>query len=129
MGCVELTGRLWGVRPKVHVFGHVHAGYWIRVMRFDDIQEGYGRELAARENSWNEGKGAGVVGAYLAFHVRRQLENQEEGLELEVVMPEKIRLPDGEVPRARNLEGQETIFVNAATMGGGGARKGIVVEV
>ncbi|RPA84238.1 Metallo-dependent phosphatase, partial [Ascobolus immersus RN42] len=26
MGCVELTNALWRVRPRVHVFGHVHQG-------------------------------------------------------------------------------------------------------
>jgi len=26
-GCVDLWYRLWDVRPKLHVFGHIHEGY------------------------------------------------------------------------------------------------------
>jgi predicted phosphohydrolase len=41
LGCKGLLRELWRVRPRLHVFGHIHAGHGIKVVRFDDVQAGY----------------------------------------------------------------------------------------
>ncbi|KAL3455237.1 Metallo-dependent phosphatase-like protein [Aspergillus heterothallicus] len=42
-GCVGLRRVLWGMkkRPRVHVFGHVHGGYGVEVLRWDGFQRAY----------------------------------------------------------------------------------------
>ncbi|MCJ1297823.1 hypothetical protein MMC08_000611 [Hypocenomyce scalaris] len=52
-GCDYLLKEVWRVRPKVHVFGHVHAGYGGENVFWDEGQAAYER-LCARE-------GAGVI--------------------------------------------------------------------
>ena len=43
MGCRYLLKEVWGVRPKVHVFGHVHAGYGTENVFWDKGQMAYER--------------------------------------------------------------------------------------
>jgi hypothetical protein len=40
-GDENLLNELWRVRPQVHVFGHIHAGYGQGVLVFDKLQEVY----------------------------------------------------------------------------------------
>ncbi|RPB08754.1 Metallo-dependent phosphatase, partial [Morchella conica CCBAS932] len=40
-GCGALLRELWRVRPALHVFGHVHAGYGVEVVRWDEMQRLY----------------------------------------------------------------------------------------
>src|SRR5271163_1098024 len=40
-GDENLLNELWRVRPRVHVFGHIHAGYGQDVLVFDKLQELY----------------------------------------------------------------------------------------
>jgi predicted phosphohydrolase len=44
-GDENLLNELWRVRPRVHVFGHIHAGYGQDVLVFDKLQEVYERIL------------------------------------------------------------------------------------
>lgn len=50
LGCDFLLKETWRVRPKVHVFGHVHAGHGREYVFWDTCQEAYER-LCAREDS------------------------------------------------------------------------------
>ncbi|KAL8729956.1 MAG: hypothetical protein Q9166_004401 [cf. Caloplaca sp. 2 TL-2023] len=43
MGCEFLLKEVWQVRPKVHVFGHVHAGYGLENVFWDEGQRAYER--------------------------------------------------------------------------------------
>lgn len=61
----------------------------------------------------------GGGGGACTYSCQEAVEKREEGLELEVGMLEKIR----------ELKGQGMILIDVAIMGGGGAMKGIVVEV
>lgn len=58
MGCRFLLGECWRVRPAVHVFGHVHAGYGRENIFWDEEQRVYER-LCEREDG-------GVVGDVFA---------------------------------------------------------------
>ena len=49
LGCDFLLKELWKVRPKVHVFGHVHAGYGQESVFWDDGQRAYERLCARGE--------------------------------------------------------------------------------
>lgn len=53
MGCVHLLRELWRVKPKLHVFGHVHAGAGTEWILFDTFQEAYERTVVARGGFWN----------------------------------------------------------------------------
>ncbi|KAI0541106.1 calcineurin-like phosphoesterase [Xylaria digitata] len=41
LGCPGLLGEIWRVRPKVHVFGHIHWGRGIEAAYWDDCQKAY----------------------------------------------------------------------------------------
>lgn len=52
IGCQYLLAELWTVRPKVHVFGHVHGGRGQEVVFWDEGQRAYER-LCARQSWWS----------------------------------------------------------------------------
>ncbi|KAH9240051.1 hypothetical protein K456DRAFT_1745983 [Colletotrichum gloeosporioides 23] len=37
-GCEMLLRELWRVRPRLHVFGHVHCGHGVEAVGFDEVQ-------------------------------------------------------------------------------------------
>jgi hypothetical protein len=53
LGCPHLLRELWRVRPVLHVFGHVHAGYGQEWLSFDRQQEAYERTVLAGGGLWN----------------------------------------------------------------------------
>lgn len=53
LGCAHLLRELWRVRPRLHVFGHVHEGAGTEWLQFDDLQEAYERTLGAGGGLWN----------------------------------------------------------------------------
>jgi len=46
LGCEWLLKETWRVRPRLHVFGHVHAGAGTEVVLWDDAQKAYERGMA-----------------------------------------------------------------------------------
>ena len=50
MGCKFLLKEVWRVKPKVHVFGHVHAGHGAEDCFWDEAQAAYER-VCAREHA------------------------------------------------------------------------------
>ncbi len=48
LGCDHLLKEVWRVRPKVHIFGHVHAGHGCEQVFWDDTQRVY-ENLCSRE--------------------------------------------------------------------------------
>lgn len=46
-GCPHLLQTLWRVRPRLHVFGHVHEDSGTDLMFFNGLQEAYERTVAA----------------------------------------------------------------------------------
>ena len=48
LGCDFLLKEVWRVRPKVHIFGHVHAGHGRELAFWDDTQRMY-EKLSSRE--------------------------------------------------------------------------------
>ena len=52
LGCYALLTALWHVRPKVHVFGHIHVGRGIELVRWDAMQRAY-EEVCARRVGWS----------------------------------------------------------------------------
>ncbi len=52
-GCEYLLRELWRVRPRLHVFGHVHGGCGVERVRFDWLQEAYERAVVAKGGVWN----------------------------------------------------------------------------
>jgi hypothetical protein len=53
LGCMHLLRELWRVRPKLHVFGHIHGGAGIGTVRFDALQELYEKTLTEGGGIWN----------------------------------------------------------------------------
>lgn len=47
-GCDFLLNELWRVKPQLHVFGHIHAGYGQEWIQFDDQQRVFEEILKAR---------------------------------------------------------------------------------
>lgn len=41
LGCASLLHEVWRVRPKLHVFGHVHWGHGRESVFYDDCQRAY----------------------------------------------------------------------------------------
>ncbi|KAI0641437.1 Metallo-dependent phosphatase [Trametes meyenii] len=50
-GCVELGARLWDLRPRLHVFGHIHAGRGVSRMTYKPIQRKY-EDVCAGTAGW-----------------------------------------------------------------------------
>ncbi|KAJ5406174.1 hypothetical protein N7465_007458 [Penicillium sp. CMV-2018d] len=53
MGCAHLLRELWRVKPKLHVFGHIHAGAGTEWILFDTLQQAYERTIVDRGGFWN----------------------------------------------------------------------------
>ena len=53
LGCVHLLWELWRVRPKLHVFGHIHEGAGMEWVQFDGLQGAYERTVVAGGGLWN----------------------------------------------------------------------------
>ena len=51
-GCYALLMALWHIRPKVHVFGHIHAGRGVELVRWDAVQKAY-EEICASRAGWS----------------------------------------------------------------------------
>lgn len=51
LGCYALLTALWHVRPKVHVFGHIHVWRGVELVRWDAVQKAY-EEVCARRAGW-----------------------------------------------------------------------------
>jgi len=49
LGCEFLLREIWHVRPKLHVFGHVHAGRGCEIVHWDEAQRAYEAGLARPE--------------------------------------------------------------------------------
>jgi predicted phosphohydrolase len=49
LGCDFLLHEVWKVRPRVHIFGHVHAGYGRESVFWDDSQRAHERLCARRD--------------------------------------------------------------------------------
>ncbi|RCI13746.1 hypothetical protein L249_8044 [Ophiocordyceps polyrhachis-furcata BCC 54312] len=46
LGCPGLLREIWRVRPRLHVFGHVHSAYGTEAVYFDGLQATYERLLS-----------------------------------------------------------------------------------
>ncbi|KAK4103759.1 Metallo-dependent phosphatase [Parathielavia hyrcaniae] len=46
-GCEHLLRELWRVRPRLHVFGHIHEGAGTEWLQFDELQDAYERTVLA----------------------------------------------------------------------------------
>lgn len=47
LGCPGLLSEIWRVRPRLHVFGHVHWGHGQESVFFDECQKAYERFMAS----------------------------------------------------------------------------------
>lgn len=55
-GCAHLLGEIWKVRPRLHVFGHIHDGHGVETLRFDYLQKAYEQTVATGGGLWNLGQ-------------------------------------------------------------------------
>jgi predicted phosphohydrolase len=46
-GCDILVAELWRIQPRLHVFGHIHAGYGQELVQYNGLQEAYEAAAAA----------------------------------------------------------------------------------
>lgn len=53
LGCPGLLAEIWRVKPKLHVFGHVHEGYGREYLEFSNLQRLFERTVIARGGIWN----------------------------------------------------------------------------
>jgi Icc-related predicted phosphoesterase len=106
MGCAGLTRALWRIKPRVHVFGHVHQGHGSVVLRYDEIQREYEKALASVKET--EVGGTASEGRYVPPHLRKK------EARVQVELPAKM----WDVPKEPPVKGETTVLVNAAFMGG-----------
>lgn len=104
-GCPQLLREIWRVRPRLVVFGHIHAGYGRRVLRYDDGAE-------AAYASVFMGAGGVFAACSMVWHIMLQ---------------KVCRLFPFLSSSSRELS--FGMFVNAALMSGGGTRAPLVVEL
>ncbi|KAK4244289.1 Metallo-dependent phosphatase-like protein [Corynascus novoguineensis] len=53
LGCTHLLRELWRVRPRLHVFGHVHEEAGTEWLHFDELQDALERTVLAGGGLWN----------------------------------------------------------------------------
>ncbi|KAI0353856.1 Metallo-dependent phosphatase [Trametes cingulata] len=100
-GCTELLQAVWQVRPRVHVFGHIHGGRGVEHASWSRVQQAYEDVSTGR---------AGWMGALSVVYAA-------------------VRSKLGRTPSTGSEDG--TIFVNASSVGGMRdelIREAIVVE-
>ncbi|KAI9887648.1 MAG: hypothetical protein M1823_000512 [Watsoniomyces obsoletus] len=51
LGCQFLLQEVWRVQPRLHVFGHVHAGHGQETAHWDETQRAY-ESIMARRHTW-----------------------------------------------------------------------------
>jgi hypothetical protein len=54
LGCAGLLAEVWRVKPKVHIFGHIHTGHGKEYIFWDDAQQ-------AQEEFSDSRSGSGLV--------------------------------------------------------------------
>jgi hypothetical protein len=97
LGCSYLLREAWRVRPRLHVFGHVHGGAGRETVRWDDVQRVYERAMGRAV-----GRGIRQLGSLVLWYDLGALAwHGVWGIVWE-------RLWGGRYP--------ETVLVNAATM-------------
>lgn len=47
-GCPHLLQTLWKVRPRLHIFGHIHEGAGVEWVTFSRLQDAYERTIASQ---------------------------------------------------------------------------------
>ncbi|TFK54711.1 Metallo-dependent phosphatase [Heliocybe sulcata] len=52
-GCASLLAALWAVRPRLHVFGHIHAARGVEHLAWSSAQAAYERLCAGRGRWWD----------------------------------------------------------------------------
>ncbi|KAF9885375.1 hypothetical protein FE257_012993 [Aspergillus nanangensis] len=52
-GCVHLLRHLWRVRPRLHVFGHVHEGAGREWLQFNALQKAFEQSVISKGGLWN----------------------------------------------------------------------------
>lgn len=111
-GCSVLLLTLWRVRPRLHVFGHIHGGRGVERVNWDDVQPAFEAVCAYADAD------AGI-GARWAQFVQ---------LVWRAVTTKLSTWWWGR--RARRIWGRETVLVNAASVGDGPGmeqRRGAIV--
>jgi Icc-related predicted phosphoesterase len=56
LGCESLLNEVGRVKPKLHVFGHIHAGYGMERVQYDGLQSAYERTVVRGGGLWNLGR-------------------------------------------------------------------------
>ncbi|KAG2412059.1 hypothetical protein HFD88_009615 [Aspergillus terreus] len=64
-GCPFLLAEAWRVRPRLHVFGHVHAAYGAEPVFWDEAQRAWERLCAARRRRARSSRLAAVLFGWL----------------------------------------------------------------
>jgi predicted phosphohydrolase len=111
-GCAVLLSTLWRVRPRLHVFGHIHAARGVERVTWDDVQPAF--EAVCVNADANAG-----TGARWAQFVK---------LVWRAVTAKLSAWWWGR--RARRMWGRETVLVNAVSVGarrGDNERRGAIV--
>jgi hypothetical protein len=49
LGCAGLLNEIWRVKPRLHVFGHIHAGHGREAVFWDNGQAAYEQIMAHRK--------------------------------------------------------------------------------
>ncbi|CAI6332983.1 unnamed protein product [Periconia digitata] len=52
LGCKYLLDELWRRKPRLHVFGHIHDGYGMEWIQFDQLQSAYENIVIAGGGVW-----------------------------------------------------------------------------
>ncbi|KFY56946.1 hypothetical protein V496_06604 [Pseudogymnoascus sp. VKM F-4515 (FW-2607)] len=54
LGCPGLLSEIWRVKPRIHVFGHIHSGHGRETLFWDGGQAAYERIVAHQSGVWGD---------------------------------------------------------------------------
>lgn len=104
-GCPQLLREMWRVRPRLVVFGHIHAGYGQQVVRYDDGAE------AAYASVFMKARGLLAV-CSMAWHIILQ--------KIQRLLPSFL---------STSADQSYGVFVNAALMSRNDTRQPLIVQL
>ena len=52
-GCLALLNSLWKLRPKLHVYGHIHAARGVEMVSWTEDQSAYAHILGGKGGWWD----------------------------------------------------------------------------
>lgn len=113
-GCPDLFASIHRAKPKIHCFGHIHEAWGMHLVQWKDNVEGPANAWSAVDTDRSRKLGLADIRPYAPGVDDEEAERRRERLvEMSRQRGMLVDLTEGE---SRIVEGEQTLFLNAAIM-------------